>query len=65
MKVHPCGSLVKIVMGQVPGQITAITIRFDVVLYEITYLFDGVYQTVNLQDCEFLCEAKKEKIGYK
>lgn len=71
MNIYPCGT--KVTFCKVEGTITAVTIRFELVSYEISY-FDpntGMFYETWRHESEFtareIChsDAKKSKIGFK
>ena len=65
MKVYKCGTLVIIKLANLKGMITCASIRFDKVIYEITY-YDGTEQKtvwVNENEVE-VNGAEFQKIGF-
>ena len=65
MKIIPCGTPVVLLHGNIAGIISCVAIRYDTIVYEVTYLVDGNYNTVNVQECELYLESEKVPIGYK
>lgn len=67
MKVVKCGSRVKSVLTNIEGIVTAASIRFNSVSYEVSYFNNGEYKQVWFNECEFELSstAKKETIGFK
>ena len=65
MTILNCGTLVTTKLHKIEGMITASTIRFDAVIYEITY--DDTFKTVYMRREEFdtIGEIKTTKIGFK
>lgn len=62
--VYPCGTTVKTIYG-INGIITCYSVRFDSVIYEISYNTGEVIQTTWVREQEFKADQPKEKIGYK
>jgi hypothetical protein len=65
LKVHSCGKKVKTVLSNVEGMITAFTVRFDYVQYEISYFHNGELRTMWMNESEFVISDKKDSIGFK
>jgi len=67
MKVVKCGSKVKSVLINIEGIITAVSIRFEAVAYEVSYFNNGDYKQIWMNETEFELSstAKKETIGFK
>ncbi len=67
MEVYPCGTKVKTEIGNVEAIITAFTVRFMRVSYEVSYFLHGEYKTAYLDESEFCVEAnvKKQKVGFR
>lgn len=65
IKILPCGTDVIILQANITGKITCVAIRFEHVIYEITYYSEQVQQTVWCNECEFFPAGKKENIGFK
>jgi hypothetical protein len=65
IQIYPCGTEVNTVIGNIRGMITACSIRFDSVQYEITHLVGDKIECVWLREPEFTTEAKKVALGYK
>lgn len=67
MQVHKCGAKVAISLNHdSDGLITAISIRFERVSYEVSYFNAGEYKQVWLDECEFtILNGDKQKIGFK
>ena len=65
MTILNCGTFIVTKLHKIEGMITASTIRFDAVIYEITY-GDG-FKTVYMRREEFdtIGEVKTTKIGFK
>ena len=65
MEIIECGSRIVTSMGDIEGIVTAATIRFGRVIYEISYFLDGEYKVVWLSDCEFkILDGTKTKVGF-
>lgn len=66
MKVFECGSRIKTSLSVIPAIITAISIRFNAVAYEVSYFNNGEYKQIYLNETEFTLEdGKKQTIGFK
>lgn len=67
MTIIKCGSKVKSVLTNIEGIVTAVSIRFTSVAYEVSYFNNGEYKQVWLNESEFelSSNAKKETIGFK
>lgn len=63
--VLKCGLLVKPKLHNAEGIITAISIRFGKVTYEISYFHNGEYKTIWMSGEEFdVAESEKMKVGF-
>ena len=65
---YPCGVLITTKLGKIDGMITCISIRFDKIQYEITYLKDGEEKTSWMNEMQFIPKnvlQSKHPIGYK
>jgi len=66
MTVYPCGTEVILKrVPELPGNITAIQIRFTYVQYEVTYYVAGVQYKILVDENEIIKDSKKQKLGYK
>lgn len=67
LKVIPCGTIVKTKYGNIEGMITCISIKFDKVLYEVSYFLNGDQKTVWMNEPEFEPSIVQDKstIGFK
>jgi len=66
MTVYPCGTEVILKrVPEIPGNITAIQIRFDYVQYEVTYYVQGVQYKILVDENEIIRDGRKTKVGYK
>ncbi len=63
IKIVPCGTRVTIVNGNTEGTITASIIRYNSILYEITYFHQGDYKTTWCNEAEFVPLKRTNKIG--
>lgn len=63
-EVTPCGTLVTSKLSNVNGIVTAISIRFDTVSYEVSYFSGHEYKTIWMNGCEFTTTTDKEQIGF-
>lgn len=64
MKVIPCGTHITIKLNSVEGIITAVSIRFNAIAYEISYFSGNDYKQIWLNDAEFTALVKKKQIGF-
>lgn len=66
INIYKCGTKV-ILNDNIKGVITGISIRFNNVTYEISYIYDGQHKSEWVYECEFVLgeKVKKEKIGFK
>jgi hypothetical protein len=66
MEVLKCGIYVIVKLANIKGMITCCSIRFDKVIYEITYYIGGENKTVWVNENEFEIESPEmTKIGFK
>lgn len=63
--LFPCGAMVKSKYGSIEGMITAQSIRFDKVQYEISYFNSGDQKTVWMNEEEFETNVEKRAVGFK
>ena len=63
--LFPCGAMVKSKYGSIEGMITAQSIRFDKVQYEISYFNSGDQKTVWMNENEFETNVEKRAVGFK
>lgn len=65
MQILECGTLVTTKLNKIEGMITAVTIRFTAIIYEITY--GDEFRTVYMRQDEFevTSETKSTTIGFK
>jgi hypothetical protein len=64
-KLYPCGTIVNTIIGQVEGMITAQSIRFDKITYEITYYINKEQKTAWMNEKEFETNVQKKQIGFR
>ena len=64
MKIIACGTRVTTKLNSIEGIITAISIRFDTVNYEVSYFAGQDYKQIWLNEAEFNFTTKKETIGF-
>ena len=57
--LFPCGATVKTKYGNIDGMITAQSIRFDKIQYEISYFNSGDQKTIWMNENEFETNAEK------
>lgn len=67
IKIYYCGTKVIPKMQKMEAMITCSTIRFDRVVYEVSYFYNGEYKTIWLHENEFDVEKDIEKgsVGFK
>lgn len=66
MEIIPCGTECTIKLGQTPGVITEVSIRFTSVAYEVSYFMNNEYRTTYFHESELKIGAhEKVKIGFK
>ena len=66
MKIYPCGIIVQMKLNKTYSMITAASIRFESVQYELTYFHNGEVKTVWCNEKEFEHQLNcKEDIGFK
>jgi len=65
LKILPCGTQTETIIGNIKGMITGISIRFNYVNYEFTYMLNGELKTYWLREYELKFEGDKQKIGFK
>jgi hypothetical protein len=66
MEIFECGSSVVIKLASKRGIITCCAIRFDKVIYEITYYSGDDQKTIWVNEKEFeITEPETQKIGFK
>lgn len=64
MKVIPSGTHITTKLNHIEGIITAISIRFGAVNYEISYFAVNDYKQIWMNESEFTFSAKKKVIGF-
>lgn len=66
MQLIKCGTRIKTKLSNIEGIITAITIRFKAVAYELSYFHEGEYKTAWLNETEFdISNCERSQIGFK
>jgi hypothetical protein len=65
IEVFPCGEIVRTIIGDIEGMITAVCIRFEEVRYEISYFVNQEQCTVWMNEKEFRTNITKIPIGFK
>lgn len=65
--VLKCGTIAVTEVGDIRGIITAVSIRFDKIVYELSYFSNGDYKVMWIHREEFSVDdsAQKNKIGFK
>ena len=63
--LFPCGSPIKTKYGNIEGMITAQSLRFDKIQYEITYFNSGEQKCIWMNENEFIANSDKCQIGFK
>lgn len=65
LQIIPCGTKITISLGLIPGVISEIIIKYDRILYNISYLYNGEGRIVTLHEKEFtIGEAEKQNVGF-
>ena len=64
MKVIPCGTHIKTKINSIEGIITAVSIRFKSVNYEVSYFSGQEYKQIWLNESEFEFFSKRSTIGF-
>lgn len=62
--LFPCGILVRSKYGNIEGMITAQSLRFDKVQYEVSYFNNGEQKAIWMNENEFTTDVKKYAIGF-
>jgi hypothetical protein len=67
MEIFQCGIMVSTKLGKIEAIITAVLIRFGRIQYELSYIYNGEYKTMWMDECEFDIKSDLEKaqIGFK
>lgn len=66
MEVLKCGIEVTPRLSNIKGIITAVSIRFNMVTYELTYFIEGKREIIWVDENELVIEnSDKQKIGFK
>lgn len=67
MEIFTCGTNVIIKNGGLKAAISSISIRYDSVLYELCYFYEGEYKYLWAKEGEFTIEKDfiSQKIGFK
>lgn len=66
MDIYKCGTEVVSITGTLSGSISAVEIRYDTVVYEITYFISGEPKTAWLREQQLNFYGKeKTQIGYR
>ena len=66
ISIYKCGTYVHIPAGDITGWISAISISFDNISYEISYFAGtGEHMTIWLHDTQFTTQNNRTKIGFK
>jgi len=66
MDIIPCGTKARPNGQDLKCTVTAISIRFCRITYELSYFFGGDYKTIWLDECEFETDYdSKVPIGFK
>lgn len=65
IEAFPCGEVVRTVLGDIEGMITAVCVRFDKVSYEISYFVNQDQHVVWMNENEFKTNVPKTPIGFK
>ena len=62
--LFPCGTFVRSKYGNIEGMITAQSLRFDKVQYEVSYFNNGEQKGIWMNENEFTTDVKKYAIGF-
>ncbi len=66
MEIIPCGTKARPKSENLEAIVTAVSIRFCRITYELSYFYNGDYKTVWLDECEFDVEKEQRlRIGFK
>lgn len=67
IEIIKSGTEVETVNGQIKGTVTAASIRFNSVSYEISYFHNGEYKSCWMNELEFksMGDNYKQKVGFK
>jgi hypothetical protein len=66
IEIHKSGTLAELKLGSVPAMITAASIRFENVQYELSYYHNGEMKTTWCNEKEFIVSnSEKQKVGFK
>ena len=65
IEIFDCGIIVHTKLSNIEAIITAVTIRFGRVLYELSYFKDGDYKTAWVDKSEFVISEPSQSIGFK
>lgn len=65
MKLYKCGERVKLLLANMDGVISGISIRYEYIQYEVSYFYNGAYNVVWVTENEFILHSEKIEIGFK
>ena len=66
IKIYQGGTIVKMKLHSIEAMITAASIRFNAVQYELSYYYNGDIKTVWCNENEFIVtNDEKQKVGFK
>lgn len=61
----PCGTFITIKAGGFDAMVTAASIRFDDIRYEVTYFVNMKAETLWLNEAEFELSGERREIGFR
>jgi len=64
VKINPCGTRIKTLIGGLEGFVTGISIRQSNQLYEMSYFANGEHREIWLYPFEFEIVSKKAPVGF-
>ena len=64
IEIYPCGTRVLLSQHNVTAEITAITIRFTAIIYELTYFINNEERTVSAHEQQFRPVHNTTKVEY-
>lgn len=66
LEILKCGTKVVPKLNNTEAIITAVSLRFDKVSYEVSYFYNGEYKVIWLHETEFeVDKTQKQSIGFK
>jgi hypothetical protein len=66
MEIIKCGTIVILKLVRIEGMVTCSSIRFEKVVYEVSYFINGEQKLIWVNEAEFeVKEPESQKIGFK